>query len=52
MKYNRAEKRAKVLNLLTHNDRISYEVRTYKNDDNDAFVVQLYNNQYAGVAAY
>ncbi len=52
MTYEKAAKRAEVYNKRSKNTDYTYEVRLYRDDPNDAFVVQIYKGGYAGIAAY
>ena len=49
MKYEKAIRRAKVLNAICQNEKMIYEVR---GSGEDAVVIQLYNDRPAGIAAY
>ena len=52
MRYEKAERRAKILTQMSINPDMRYEPRVYKGDYNDCYVIQLYNDRPAGIAAY
>lgn len=51
MKFDKAVTRAKVLNALTHNPDIRFEA-VENRQWNDTYVIQLYKDKFAGIAAY
>lgn len=54
MTYEKAITKAKVLNLLTPNKDMTYNVGKDQNDpyNDDFYVIQYYKEKFAGIAAY
>lgn len=52
MQYNKAVRKARTFNsLVPKNSKVSYDARVGK-DESYSYVIQLYDGQYVGIAAY